>query len=262
MKERKLNYDDFEQIKKLGDGNFTKVFQVYHKEFPHKYYALKICEIMKVSNMRRETDILMEKHALNKIKENFNKKDKEMPTVKIAATFKDSVNLYFLTEMFRSKNELWEHCRTFGMLQDNTIRYTFYQICLQLQKLHSIGIIHRDLKPENMFFVDEKQDKIKLIDLGSADDLLHPEIRATHIDDNYKRSQHVNFVGTSQYMAPECAHNKPTTKASDVWSMGVILYQLYTGLCPFRGASDYLIFKLSLDANFLKFDEYSEAILP
>lgn len=63
-------------------------------------------------------------------------------------------------------------------------------------------------------------------------------------------------------MAPECAHNKPTTKASDMWSLGVILYQLYTGLCPFRGASDYLIFKLSLDANFLKFDEYPEAILP
>ena len=80
--------------------------------------------------MRRETDILMEKHALNKIKENFGKKDEEMPTVKIAATFKDSVNLYFLTEMFRSRNELWEHCRTFGMLQDTTIRYTFYQICL------------------------------------------------------------------------------------------------------------------------------------
>ena len=81
---------------------------------------------MKVTNMRRETDIFMEKHALNKIKENYDKKDTEMPTVKIIATFKDPINLYFLTEMFRSKNEVWEHCRTFGMLQDKFIKYTFY----------------------------------------------------------------------------------------------------------------------------------------
>ena len=73
MKNKTLSYDHFESIKKLGDGNFTKVFQVYHKQFPHKYYALKICEIMKVQNMRRETDVLLEKHALNKVKENYGK---------------------------------------------------------------------------------------------------------------------------------------------------------------------------------------------
>jgi eukaryotic-like serine/threonine-protein kinase len=122
--------------------------------------------------------------------------------------------------------------------------------------------VHRDLKPENMFYADEKHNKVVLIDLGSSDDLLQPELRKTFIDDNYKRSQHIHFVGTSQYMAPECARTKPTAKASDVWSMGIILFQLYTGLCPFRGASDYLIFKLSLDLNFLKFEDYHESILP
>ena len=113
-----------------------------------------------------------------------------------------------------------------------------------------------------MFFSDEKLDAIKLIDLGSGDDLSNPSIRKTFIDDHIKRNQHVNFVGTSQYMAPECVHNKPTTKASDIWSLGCILYQLYIGLPPFRGASDYLIFKLSLEAEFLKLEEYPESILP
>jgi 3-phosphoinositide dependent protein kinase-1 len=63
-------------------------------------------------------------------------------------------------------------------------------------------------------------------------------------------------------MPPECAHNKPTTRASDIWSLGCILYQLYTGLPPFRGASDYLIFRLSCEANLLKLDEYPESIMP
>ena len=46
MDEKTLCYDDFEVIKKLGDGNFTQVFQVIHKKFPRgQHYALKICEI-------------------------------------------------------------------------------------------------------------------------------------------------------------------------------------------------------------------------
>ena len=52
--------------------------------------------------MNRETDILLEKHSLNKIKEKYGDDDiKEMPTVKLVATFKDDLNLYFLTEMFQ-----------------------------------------------------------------------------------------------------------------------------------------------------------------
>lgn len=45
MNDKKLSYDEFDHIKKLGDGNFTEVFQVYHKKFPKTYYALKICSI-------------------------------------------------------------------------------------------------------------------------------------------------------------------------------------------------------------------------
>jgi hypothetical protein len=53
-----------------------------------------------------------------------------MPSVNLIATFKDEINLYFLTEIFKSKNEVWEHCRSFGLLQDNRIRYIFHHICL------------------------------------------------------------------------------------------------------------------------------------
>ena len=62
-----LKYSDFEIIKKLGDGNFTRVYKVVYSRFPNKFYALKVCNIQKVKSLRRETDILMEKHALNKL---------------------------------------------------------------------------------------------------------------------------------------------------------------------------------------------------
>jgi serine/threonine protein kinase len=51
-------------------------------------------------------------------------------------------------------------------------------------------------------------------------------------------------------MAPECAHNKPTGLYSDIWSLGCIFYQLYCGILPFRGKSEYLIFLKSTIAEY------------
>lgn len=108
--------------------------------------------------------------------------------------------------------------------------------------------MHRDLKPENMFF--NSDGRIILIDFGSSDDLAEPDLRKVKIDDDPRRNTHVNFVGTSQYMAPECVRNKPVGTPADIWSLGCILYQFITGLCPFRGASDYLIFRRSTETKY------------
>ena len=60
-------------------------------------YAIKVCSMAKVKNLRKETDILMEKHALNKLIGRYG--EKEMPCVKLVGTFKDHENLYFVMEM-------------------------------------------------------------------------------------------------------------------------------------------------------------------
>ena len=64
-----LKRDDFEVIKKLGDGNFTEIFKVEFKGNEGAYFALKICSMSKVHSLRKETDIIMEKHALTKVKQ-------------------------------------------------------------------------------------------------------------------------------------------------------------------------------------------------
>jgi len=137
-----LKYDDFEVIKLMGEGNFTKVYKVFHKKFPDKYYALKVCDQSKVKKLRKELDILMEKHSLNKVYDHYGKiknlKDDDLPTVKLISTFKDESNLYFLTELLQSKDEVWESCRTFGILNDMLARFTFYQICLSVKALHDL----------------------------------------------------------------------------------------------------------------------------
>ena len=134
--QKELKYDDFELIKKLGDGNFTEVYKVQHKKLAttkdgDKFYALKQCSIQKVSSMNRTADILMEKHALNKLWNAYGKEGR-MPCVKLIGTFKDQFNLYFLTEILSHKNELWEHCRSFGLLSNDRARFVFKQICMSV----------------------------------------------------------------------------------------------------------------------------------
>ena len=149
-----LKVDDFEVMKKLGDGNFTEVFKVEYQENRGIYFALKICSMQKVKSLRKETDIIMEKHALNKLKQTYGT-GSELPCVRIVNTFKDQFNLYFITEMLNQKMEVWEHCRNFGMISQSLAKYTFRKVCESVAKLHKISLIHRDIKPENMFWSDD-----------------------------------------------------------------------------------------------------------
>lgn len=77
-----------------------------------------------------------------------------------------------------------------------------------------------------MFYTNDRS-IIKLIDFGSSMFVDQPEMRTMGIDDHPKRNKFTNFVGTPNFMAPECTHNLETTYASDIWSLGCILYQLY-----------------------------------
>jgi serine/threonine protein kinase len=100
-------------------------------------------------------------------------------------------------------------------------------------------------------FLSPDLQRVILIDFGSSDDLANPDIRKVAEPIDPRRNMHRNFVGTAQYMAPECVRNKDRiSKASDIWSLGCILYQLLTGLLPFRGASDYLIFRRSTEVRY------------
>jgi serine/threonine-protein kinase len=93
-----------------------------------------------------------------------------------------------------------------------------------LEYIHAQGVVHRDLKPENIM-VDEN-DNIKLIDFGIAGDAAA------------KRLTYANFtaaIGTPNYISPEQVKGKRGDGRSDIYSMGVILYEMLTGKLPFTG---------------------------
>lgn len=109
--------------------------------------------------------------------------------------------------------------------------------------------------------LDETRTQIRIVDFGTAKDVLDPSVKPSGNASNQGRKVFQHFVGTPHYMPPECIRNKDSTFKSDVWALGCILYQLYTGFPPFLGASDYLIFTKSLkdDPAYLDFIHWGAA---
>ncbi|MEK6337136.1 MAG: protein kinase [Acidobacteriota bacterium] len=110
------------------------------------------------------------------------------------------------------------------------------QIAGALTAAHERGIVHRDLKPENMFITDH--DKVKILDFGLAR-LAHPP-RSDEVDTeaptNLKTAPDI-ILGTVGYMSPEQVDRRPADHRADIFSFGVVLYEMITGNRAFRGES-------------------------
>ncbi|WP_038052449.1 serine/threonine-protein kinase [Thioalkalivibrio sp. ALJ1] len=99
------------------------------------------------------------------------------------------------------------------------------QLAEALDYAHRHGLVHRDIKPENII-VTSATVNIKVMDFGIARTLSDPDWRAD--DDGY-------VAGSPHYMAPEQIRGQPTDTRADLYSVGVVLYELLTGTTPFRG---------------------------
>ncbi len=87
-------------------------------------------------------------------------------------------------------------------------------------------------------------DEIRIIDFGSSRDMQSEAIRS-QMSEKELKFQH--YVGTSEYLAPECINNKDSSPASDIWSLGCVLYQLYAGITPYKRDTEYLTYKAALE---------------
>lgn len=98
------------------------------------------------------------------------------------------------------------------------------QICPALKHVHDHGVIHRDIKTSNLLCTPDGV--VKVTDFGIAKVFAAQHLTATH-----------GVVGTAEFLSPEQASGKPVTKRSDLYSLGVVFYNLLTGRLPFEGPS-------------------------
>ncbi|MEW6731637.1 MAG: serine/threonine-protein kinase [Acidobacteriota bacterium] len=109
------------------------------------------------------------------------------------------------------------------------------QICAAVAVAHSREIIHRDLKPDNIFLDNDRgQEIVKVLDFGIAK---LNEITDLHEETSPRLTRQGFVLGTPHYMSPEQCHGKELDVRSDIYSLGVMLYELLTGHVPFNGRS-------------------------
>lgn len=111
--------------------------------------------------------------------------------------------------------------------QDEKIRQITEDICAilpALEHMHDLGFIHRDIKPSNMMI--DNSSNVKLMDLGIAIPMHMTQYGGLR-----------EFVGTPEYASPEQVQCNPCDERSDIYSLGVTMYELITGENPFRGAT-------------------------
>ena len=133
-------------------------------------------------------------------------------------------DLAYIAMEYLSGHNLTRYCHPDNMLELDEIIQIILMAASALDYAHSNNVIHRDIKPANIMYDPETRD-IKLTDFGTA-----------HIvDSGITRSGKI--LGTPSYMSPEQLYGRQVDGRSDLFSLGVMLYEMITGRLPFTGAS-------------------------
>ncbi|CAK4296164.1 unnamed protein product [Aphanomyces euteiches] len=224
---KKPSASEFTLGRELGQGNFSKVFLATHKT-TQEVFAVKVIEKARIMRMKIRhpnifNEVNMEKMVLNMLR--------HPNIVRLYHTFQDATNLYFLME-YVAGGELWDHLVLDGKqigCTEALARFYSADIVNALEYMASRHIVHRDLKPENMI-VAKCDGHLRIVDFGTAKNMSDISLNGP------------NFVGTPEYMSPETIENQSVDATSDLWALGCIIYQFFTGETPFQGGSPYLTF--------------------
>jgi len=134
----------------------------------------------------------------------------------------------FITMEYVSGENLKTMIQMMGTLSISTVINVGKQVCDGLAEAHSMGIVHRDLKPQNIMI--DKGGHAKIMNFGIAGSIKEKGMTGVGV-----------IIGTPEYMSPEQAEAQSVDHRSDIYSLGIILYEMATGHVPFEGDTPFII---------------------
>ncbi len=204
--------DRYEIIEELGKGGMGKVYRVDDTQTKEEI-ALKLIK----------PEIAADKKSLERFRNELTTARKTRHK-NVCGMFDlgEYKGTHYITMEYVSGEDLKRFIKRVGQLPSGKAIAIAKQICDGLEEAHSLGIIHRDLKANNIMIDDNGNARI--MDFGIARTVKGNGITGSGI-----------MIGTPEYMSPEQAEAKPVDQRSDIYSLGIILYEMTAGHLPFAG---------------------------
>ncbi|MBU4689683.1 serine/threonine-protein kinase [Mycoplasma zalophidermidis] len=209
-------YTKYKILAAIGSGGFSNVFKVESLEKPGEVYALKYFVIKKDGDIETTTRRFKQEIALYK-------SINSSRIAKYIDSYVSDTEQYLVMEFIDGDSLKTNISRGGKLISKTAVNYAM-QIAEGIGEIHSFKIIHRDIKSNNVMVTRDRN--IKIIDFGLALG-----------EDSQRFTQDSKVIGSVYYMAPELcmSDNKPTIQ-SDIYALGILLFEMLTGFYPFRGA--------------------------
>jgi|GEM_PF-688076 len=227
---KKKFFGSYEIDEQIGSGGMGVVYRVHHLTDKKHFYAMKVLRAELEMDEMQKRRFASEARVIDRI---------DHPhIVKIIERGESNRQPYIVMELLEGI-DLGEKIRKEGALSGEESLIITSQVCSALIELHRENILHRDMKPENILLLNAKKPEIKLLDFGLA----RSQLATTHFTESGQ------IMGTIPYMPPELISGKETAASADIYSLGVILFEMLTGKKPFSGDSTLQIYRAILRNN-------------
>ena len=214
--------DNFEYVRNynnepvaIGKGGYGKIYLAKNMK-DNKEYAIKYISKEKMKSVGVDGSVIQREIDVHI-------RITHPRIIKLYSFLEDKYNYYLALE-YAQKGNLYQYIQKKKGISENEAFKYFIQVASAIYFLHKHGYIHRDIKPENIL-IDDNFD-IKLCDFGWCVSI--------------EKGERTTFCGTYEYMAPEMVNDEFYDMGIDIWSLGVLLYEMIHGYSPFRAHNNFV----------------------